>query len=97
MTAVRARWQGMFASSLIALSACGADPSDPSLMPGASGSPATCAPDMCAAPSRERRAFGGSALVIVRAIRGEVGSIVLTATSGSLQTGSVTLQSVGAR
>jgi len=49
--------------------------------------------DLTAFPARERRAFGGLALVIVRGLRGQSGVIQLTATSGSIQAGSVTLQS----
>jgi beta-galactosidase len=49
--------------------------------------------DLTPFPARERRAFGGLALVIVRGLREQAGSIQLTAASGSLQTGSVTLQS----
>jgi beta-galactosidase len=49
--------------------------------------------DLTPFPARERRAFSGLALVIVRGRRGEAGPIQLTATSGLLEAGSVTLQS----
>jgi beta-galactosidase len=45
-------------------------------------------------PARTRRAFNGLALVIVRGVRGQTGSIEVTATSGSIQPGRVTLQSM---
>jgi beta-galactosidase len=49
--------------------------------------------DFTAFPSRERRAFNGLALAIVRGIRGLPGSLQVRAVSGSLQAGSVTVES----
>ena len=50
--------------------------------------------DLTPFPSRERPAFGGLCLAIVRGIRDRPGRIQVRATSGSLQVGTVTLQSI---
>ncbi len=50
--------------------------------------------DLTAFPARERRAFAGLALAIIRGVPGETGPIQITATSGSLQMDRLTIQSV---
>jgi beta-galactosidase len=49
--------------------------------------------DLAPFPSRERSAFNGLALVIVRGLPGQAGPIQLTAASGSLEAARITLQS----
>jgi beta-galactosidase len=50
--------------------------------------------DLTPFPSRERKAFHGLCLVIVRGAPGKAGTLELTAKSDSLASGTVTLRSV---
>ena len=47
--------------------------------------------DMTAFPSKDRKAFNGLALVIVRAKRGQSGSIIVTAKSDGLEEARITV------
>lgn len=46
---------------------------------------------MTAFPSKDRKAFNGQALLIIRAKRGEKGTIVVTASSGKLSSARVSI------